>query len=155
METWLAENAVNLIASLSAFVWFLIKLGEWKALREERERRRADAEEKRHKADDSTAVVASTALQALEERLLRVIADATRHGTHDAFQQTAALIGQLEARFEKAGEKSSELASYVQALPTRADLDAFLAEFNRHRDEDERVHREMTHVMERVARLER
>lgn len=127
MNEWLAQNILYLLTALAGLGLFLVKVGEWK-----------------HGMRPS-------ALEARLQGELDVIAHKARNLI---VTDLTALIGKLEQRFDKAGEKSSALASYVQGLPTKEDLAGIWKEIGHMRAVLEDVQRSRVDLGERIARIE-
>ena len=93
-----------------------------------------------------------------EERLQKELGELERKAAHAARSLIVADLAEnfrkMEQRFDKAGEKTSELATRVQALPTRDDVSAIWKELNHMRDLLEAGRDARTHLGERLARLE-
>ena len=118
MEHWLAQNALQLLGSLAAIGFFLIKLGEWK------ERRERDPVGKVDMAAIMTASATSgvsTALELGKSELRRDIAESELRARHGAIEHTTGKVVELAARLEKAGAESSRLAGKVQEVIGRLD----------------------------------
>lgn len=142
MEHWLAENILKLLGTLAAIGWFLVQLGEWKS--------RVQARRRNEEQTDETVV----ALTFVPPSIQLAIAEAGRKVRHDTVNDVDVKLNQLATRFDKAGEKTSELASYVQGLPTRDDLSALWKELAHLRTLAEGNQHDRNGLGERIATIE-
>ena len=133
MAEWLSAHGLELVLALMGGAWFvsrtLVNLGEWKR-----------------------GVEAPVTLT--EDRLQQELRDMTHKARNLIVADLSANFQKMEQRFDKAGEKTSELASRVQGLPTRDDVSAIWKELNHMRDLLEAGRDARTHLVERLARLE-
>lgn len=131
--TWLATaSPVQWATLICAVAWAAVKLGEWK-----RDRERSTPESR-----------------VIEDRLRLEIERLTTKARHDAVGDCNVKLGELATRFERAGEKMSQLASKVQGLPSRTDMTALWAELGRMRTVQDQVARDIALHGERIARQE-
>eukprot|EP00918_Siedleckia_nematoides_P004255 GHVU01009513.1.p2 GENE.GHVU01009513.1~~GHVU01009513.1.p2 ORF type:complete len:129 (+),score=23.96 GHVU01009513.1:541-927(+) len=104
MGAWLMNvTPTDVILLACAAIMTAMKVGEWKRARE------GDGRTDRAKID------------LVRAQLQLEIEQKTREAKHAAVDAANVEIGKLVLRFEKAGERTSTLASMVQAMPTRAE----------------------------------
>lgn len=134
---WLGKSSpIQWLTFVAACWWSAVRVGEWKRRREEPPR---------------TAETVSSAVRL-------AIETAARQARHEAVDAANAALGdmahRMEARFDKVGDEASKLASRVQGLPTRAELDAVQKDLDRLRAQVADAAEAARDVSERVARIE-
>ena len=137
MGEWLTQHGLELALAIVSGAWFvsrtLVNFGEWK-----------------HGVTSKTSAVDAATI----DRLRLEIVDATTKARHDAVAAMNTTLLKLDQRLDRAGEKSSELASRVQGFPTRDDYDGIWHELRHMRTVLEDIQRSRSDVGERIARLE-
>lgn len=114
---WLAEHVLQLAMTVSAVIWTAVKLGEWKARREDANK---PLDTLPASATPTTASV-STTIELVREQLRREMDEASRKAMNGAIDVLSVKLAEFGARMERANAESSRLTGIVQELIRRVD----------------------------------